>query len=237
MIKLYQKDWHGIDFCTFTECDPNKIAGIEFYDKFYKSFFQKFKSFEDLNKDWVSYKKQIAIVLSKEIAYRKNILSIGCGIGIVEKFLIENMSSINITAIEPSTNVSRWIKNIDRINLKDGYFPEILNPNDRFEVAFANGIDYVFDKNEYEIFLKSIINFGIKEILVVSASYYLPSFKVYSKDLIKNILTKVKLYRGNQFWGYNRSIKEQLEAIKKAGFKNVSLIYKTNSTIIIKGTK
>ena len=38
MIKMYQKDWHGIEFTNFSQCDPEKIAGKDFYDKFYENF-------------------------------------------------------------------------------------------------------------------------------------------------------------------------------------------------------
>lgn len=234
MIKMYQKDWHGIEFTNFSQCDSEKIAGKDFYDKFYKNFFKKFKSYDDLDEHWVTYKNQIAAILLKEIKNKKDILSIGCGIGIVEKYLIEHNSKINLTAVEPSLNVSRWIKNVERIKIKDGYFPDILDIKKKFDIAYANGIDYVFDDVEYYNFLKSVVDFGIKELLIVSASYYTPSFKIYSKEIIKNILIKIKLYRGRQFWGYNRSIEEQFGAIKEAGFKNISLVFKSESTIVIR---
>ena len=234
MIKSYQKDWHGIEFSQFAKCDVNNIAGKDFYDKFYETFFEKFKSFNDLEKKWITYKNQIAKVILNEINSKKNILSIGCGIGIVEKYLIEHSSKINLTAVEPSPNVSRWVKNLDRINIKDGYFPDVLDPKLKFDIAYANGVDYVFNNAEYQVFLKSIVDYGIKELLIISVSYYTPSFKLYFKAIVKNILIKMKLYRGRQFWGFNRSIKEQFGAIKKSGFKNISLVYKSDSTIVIK---
>ena len=84
------------------------------------------------------------------------------------------------------------------------------------------------------MFLKSIVDYGIKELLIISVSYYTPSLKLYFKAIVKNILIKMKLYRGRQFWGFNRSIKEQFGAIKKSGFTNISLVYKSDSTIVIK---
>ena len=234
MIKLYQNQWHGIKFSSFSKCDSKNIPSKEFYDKFYKNFFYKFKCFNDLDKDWISYKNKIASIILKEINTKKNILSIGCGIGVVEKYLVENLSNINLTAIEPSSNVSRWIKHLDRINIKDGYFPEILNDKSKFDIAYANGIDYVFDKKEYEKFLKSVVDYGVKELIIVSASYYSPSFKIHIKEMIKNLLIRINLYKEQQFWGYMRSFKEQFSSMKKAGFNSISLIYKSDNTIIIK---
>lgn len=234
MIKLYQNQWHGIKFNSFSKCDSKKIPSKKFYDEFYKNFFYKFKCFNDLDEDWMSYKNKIASIILKEINTKKNILSIGCGIGVVEKYLVENLSNINLTAIEPSSNVSRWIKHLDRIIVKDGYFPEILNDKSKFDIAYANGIDYVFNKKEYEKFLKSVVDYGVKELIIVSASYYSPSFKIHIKEMIKNFLIKINLYKEQQFWGYMRSFKEQFRSMKKAGFNSISLVYKSDNTIIIK---
>ena len=235
MIKLYQNQWHGIDFKSFSKCDSKNIASKNFYDNFYKIFFKKFKSFNDLDKSWISYKNKIASIILKEIGAKTNILSIGCGIGIVERYLHENLSNIKLTAIEPSSNVSRWIQHLDRINIKDGYFPEILNNKSKFDIAYANGIDYVFNKQEYEKFLKSVVDYGIKELIIVSVSYYLPSFKIFIREFIKNFLVKINLYfKEMQFWGYMRSYNEHLASMKKVGFNSISLIYKSDNTIIIK---
>ena len=234
MIKLYQKEWHNIEFNNFTNCDKNNIATEEFYDKFYKEFFKKYHNFDDLNSSWVKYKISIADKILEEINDKKNILSIGCGIGIVEKYIVNKLSNINLTAIEPSKNVSRWIKDISTIDLKDGYFPNILVNKQKFDFVYANGIDYVFNNNDYDKFLKSIVDYGIKEFIMISASYYIPSTKVYVKDFIKDILSSIGLYNRYQFWGYQRSIDEQFSAMEKAGFNNISLIYQSNNTIIIK---
>ena len=111
---------------------------------------------------------------------------------------------------------------------------DVLDPKLKFDIAYANGVDYVFNNAEYQVFLKSIVDYGIKELLIISVSYYTPSFKLYFKAIVKNILIKMELYRGRQFWGFNRSIKEQFGAIKKSGFKNISLVYKSDSTIVIR---
>lgn len=237
MIKLYQNQWHGIPFANFIKCSSKNIATKELYDKFYYNFFEKFSSFADLDVKWVNYKLSIADKLIAEVKNKTNILSIGCGIGIVEKHLVENIKNINLTAIEPSENVSRWIRNIDRINLYDGYFPGVLNTDIVFDLAFANGVDYVFNNNEYETFLKSIINYGIKEFILISASVYKTrTVKETMKEAIKTVLSTVKLYDRDQFWGYQRTVNEQIIMLRKSGFSHTSLLHEVGNTVIIKAS-
>jgi hypothetical protein len=237
MIKMYQKEWHGIDFKSFSTSDINNIPGQDFYDDFYHKFFNKFSCFDDLDPEWVDYKIAIAKKLIREIGNKKNILSIGCGIGIVEEHIAKKMPNTNLVVTEPSANVSRWISGVSNIDLIDGYFPEALSKNLRFDMAFANGIDYVFNNNEYETFLKSIVGYGIKEFVMVSVSYYRPGIKSYIKQNTKKMLNTLGLYSFGQFWGYMRTIDEQKKMLFKAGFSVVEVTFQSNDTIIIKANK
>lgn len=237
MIKMYQKEWHGIEFESFATCDINNIPDQAFYDSFYNEFFDKFSCFDDLDPAWVDYKIAIAKKLIGEIGNKKNILSIGSGIGIVEGYIAKKMPNTNLVATEPSVNVSRWISNVSNIDLIDGYFPEALSKDLMFDLAFANGIDYVFNNNEYEDFLKSIIEYGIKEFVMVSVSYYRPGVKSYIKQNAKKILNILGLYSFGQFWGYMRTIEEQKKLLFKAGFSKVELTFQSNDTIIMKANK
>ncbi|MGG7048309.1 MULTISPECIES: hypothetical protein [unclassified Campylobacter] len=107
MRKIYQKDWFGIRFSDFYKTDSSKIADTKFYEEFYKKFYDKFSSYDDLPEHYKECKINIAkdiINFSKD--YDK-VLSIGCGNGIIEDFLI-NSGKKCVTAIEPSDN-SRWL--------------------------------------------------------------------------------------------------------------------------------
>jgi len=236
MIKFYQNNWHGIKFSSFGKNNLKNIADINFYNKFYNKFFLKFKYFDDLSNDWLNYKSEVAKIIQKQFGDKNNILSIGCGIGIVEKYIVENNQNINLTVIEPSKNACKWIENFRNIDIKYGYFPEILNQKQNFDIAYVNVVDYIFNKYQYHNFLKSIFDYGIRELIIVSASYYEPNFILHTKEIIRDILIKFDLYNSNiQFWGYKRSVNEQFAAISKAGFKKMYLKYKSNNTIVIKG--
>ena len=126
MKKFYQFEWHGIHFNTFSKISRNHLPDSNFYDKFYSEFFNRFKSYDDLDQGWVIYKKRIAEYLSKIIGKNSKVLSIGSGIGIVEKYLFEITKNENISAIEPSENACKWIKDHPYITTIYGYFPECL---------------------------------------------------------------------------------------------------------------
>ena len=237
MKKMYQKEWHGIEFKSFSTSDINNIAGQDFYDIFYKKFFDKFSCFNDLDPSWVDYKTNIAKNIIREIGEKKHILSIGCGIGIVEEYVAKKNPNISLVVTEPSINVSRWIRDIPNIDLIDGYFPQALSKNQKFDMAFANGIDYVFNNYEYESFLKSIIEYGIEEFVMISVSYYRPGIKSYIKQSAKKILNILGLYDYGQFWGYMRTIDEQKKLMLKSGFSRVELMLQSNDTIIINAKK
>jgi SAM-dependent methyltransferase len=232
---LYQSQWHGINFKDFSACSSENIATEEFYDKFYKEFFNKFKNFEDLDKDWVDYKIYIAKFIEEIVENKSNILSIGCGIGIVEDYLIRQDTGVQITAIEPSKNVSKWLKKNPNIELHDGYFPQCIKKGIQFDFAYANGVDYVFNEIEYLTFLESVIDYGITDFLIISSSSY--NFATRAKRFIKSVLElfgiRKKTVKG-QFWGYLRSVKEQKKVLIKAGFKTIEVTKSKKNSLFIR---
>jgi hypothetical protein len=235
MKKLYQTQWHGINFKEFSTCSLTNIATEEFYDKFYNAFFKKFKNYKDIDKNWVDYKMSIAKHIENIIKEKNNILSIGCGIGIVEDYLSKQNSGKNIVAIEPSKNVSRWLKSNKNVTLYDGYFPQVLANTQKFDFAYANGVDYVFDQDEYLVFLESVVNYGITDFLVISSSSY--NIKTIVKDSIKSLLEFLRIRKisdRGQFWGYLRSAREQKNALLNAGFKKIEIIKSNRDTLFIR---
>jgi hypothetical protein len=104
-----------------------------------------------------------------------------------------------------------------------------------FDFAYANGIDYVFNQKEYQVFLKSVIDYGIRDFLVISSSSY--GLKNTLKQFIKRILeftgVRKKQDKG-QFWGYLRSAGEQKQALIQAGFKNITISKSDKDTLFIR---
>lgn len=222
MRKFYQKNWFDIDFKSFTELDSKRIANVAFYDKFYDEFYKRYKFYEELSEGWRKSKKLVAEMIKKQTVHTERILSIGCGSGYVEYLLRKDGK--NITAIEPSTKATRFLKQFSDVKLYEGCFPNcLIKANDSvFDLAYMSGVEYCFNKQTLDIFLKEVYDFGIKKLLLISASWY-DRFNVkrFVKDVIKMTLASINLYELGQFWGYQRTPQEFAQAFLNAGFKNL----------------
>jgi len=86
MRKFWQKNWFDIEFNSFATLNPNTLADEIFYDKFYKEFFNKFNSYDELPSGWRQDKKILANFILEQIKFwnKQKVLSIGCGNGFIE---------------------------------------------------------------------------------------------------------------------------------------------------------
>ena len=222
MRRLYQGGWFGIMFSDISvNISEDDIADLEFYSKFYEEFYRRFNSYDDLHEYWKIGKDEVAKHISLLVKNKKNILSIGCGTGYIEKKIDGLTNDKSILAIEPGAKVVQWI---DKSNIKviQGFFPDALEKSSGsycFDFVYASSIDYVFDNQGYSKFLKSLIDFGIEEILLTEIVIPREDSITIIKDFIKAILSKLKLRGRGQFWGYLRNIEEHKIFLKNAGFK------------------
>lgn len=172
----------------------------------------------------MSLKDEIANHLITLLNGDKHILSIGSGIGYIEKQLYNHNNNFKIVAIEPGDCNNKWAG--DKINLLNGFFPSALSglySNKDFDFVYASGIDYVFDDESYITFLSSLIEFGINDFLLTEI--FVPSnrIKVLIKDYLKRTLSLIHVYNMGQFWGYLRTIDEHLQLLKIAGFTHFKI--------------
>lgn len=235
MKKLYQFEWHGIslnDIEAFSKSLPSK----SFYNKFYEKLFEKYNGFYELDEDWLKYKNEVANCLNSHLKNKINVLSIGSGIGIVENTLTKLNPNLRITAIEPSENASRWVKDNPNIAVVNGYFPKCLKREFSFDFVYANNIDYVFNEQEYRDFLKSLVDCGVSEFLVISSANYNTwvSIKLFVKEIL-GAMGIINKQDNGQFWGYLRSKIEHIEAMQRSGFNDVKITKLGTDTIFIKG--
>ena len=182
-----------------------------------------------------SHAKITADCINAILKTKTNVLSIGSGIGIVEDLLTNLNSNLKIMSIEPSENASRWVRDNPNICIVDGYFPECIDKGLNFELVYANNIDYVFDDEEYKDFLKSVVDYGVSEFLIITSANY--NLKVALKLFIKEILGALgiieKLADG-QFWGYLRSKSEHKKALKHVGFGEIKFSKLGKDTVLIR---
>ena len=215
MRKLWQTKWFGIQFNDFIDVDSVNIADEKFYEKFY----EKFKSFDDLPKNWVSNKLNVAKDLLEFSKDYDEVLSIGCGNGIIEDY-ISNNSDKFILAIEPSNN-SRWIENRKNIKFISGLFPKSIKNEKKYQFGYCSSIDYVFNDEQYGDFFKIVFDYEFDEFYLTEIFVPNDSIKGYIKLFIKQVLSVLGIYNKGQFWGYLRTIDEHLSFLKGAGFKKI----------------
>ena len=238
MKKQFQDSWHGIDFNKFIEVSADKVAGQEFYDCFYEEFFKKYKSFLEIPDSYIE-KKLLVVVryLEQKCQSKNSVLSIGCGIGLIEKLLIDGQKvQTKIIGVEPSRIAIKWISKNPKAEVYNGFFPDVFTDvNLSFDFAYARAIEYIFDQEEYVDFLRSVVDYGIKEFSIISVSIHRQAVTDVLKEAVKICLNKINMYNRGQLWGYMRTEKDHRNAFLKAGFQRIHVQKLDRSTIVITG--
>ncbi len=229
MKRMYQSDWHGISFNSFTPVSSRKLADADFYSRFYSVFFKKYKKLEDLDPSWVKLKMQMKEFLKQDSKFKKDsaILSIGCGLGFVEKALIEEgFSGLEVT--EVSITPLKWLlPYISAGRVHVGFFPECLPAPRLYDLIYLAGVETFFTQPELINFLKAVNERLLPggRCLIISWSFRPGDFMSRAaadiKDWIRFLLHITGLRKRGQFWGYIRSRKELYNAVASAGLINI----------------
>lgn len=249
MRKLYQTEWHGIPFESFSTMSSSRLADASFYSAFYDAFFKKYQNLNELDPSWIELKLQTMKFLKNHSKFEKqsNILSIGCGLGIMEKIFIEEGYS-NLEITEVARESLHWlIPSISPDNVHIGFFPYCLPANRLYDFIYLSGVECFFDQDRLIKFLKAVVDRlspgGVCLLISLSFESRKPIQKaiVHTKDLVKFALDEIGLRNRGQFWGYIRNHKEFHHAMMAAGFiqiKDGFLEKKTNwDTYWIEGSK
>ena len=228
MKRIFQKDWFGIKFSDLgIDLSKKDIADVKFYSSFYKVFFNKFRGYNDLPKEWRGLKDEIVNHIDELLEKNDRILSIGCGTGYVEDQLCYKKDHIEIVGIEPGVDVTKWVNK--KVSILHGLFPSVLTghyTSKDFNLVFASSIDYVFDDKAYAEFLKSVVEFGINDFLLTEIFVPKTGIIVYMKDIIKSFLERFGLRTVEQylqFWGYLRTVDEHISYLRNAGFSEITV--------------
>lgn len=229
MKPTFVKKWHGISLSSISDRDKSKLPGKEFYHEFYKEFYRRHQTWEDLDPDWVDHKMNTARFLEGRLPDNGKTLSIGCGLGIVEKFLLE-AGAKNLEIQEISGEPLNWIRSL--LLEKDvhvGFFPDCLTSSDVYDFIFLSGVDACFSPDEWVEFLKEIRMklSGKGKCLVITPTYqdtglFSSETSLRIKSIIKTILSCLGIYDRGQLMGWRRTKVEFREAMISAGFKNLT---------------
>lgn len=121
MRRFYQESWQGIPFTAFSHISFFHLAEPKFYAVFYEELFRRYKDWEDLPAVWRANKRkdarwlagQLRAKLAQEPVGRDGpvrVLSIGSGVGYMEKTLLEEMPELELHVNEPSTVGMKWLR-------------------------------------------------------------------------------------------------------------------------------
>jgi len=244
MRKFWQKEWKGLQFSKFIKTDSKTVAGSEFYNEFYTYFYKIMKSWNDLSPNWFKQKKTISDFIINDFIksmesddYR--ILSIGCGLGIIEKNIYSE-GFYNIDVNEISDKPLLWLKKlIPQNQIFTGLIHETGVKKKNYDLIHLVAVDYVFNKKDLTVFLNSLKEL-LKEngqCLLISGSFYETGFS----NMIKSNLVSLKklLCRENrgQLWGYLRSNKDYTNAMNNSGYNGVLDGMIDGNIYFIKGIK
>jgi ubiquinone/menaquinone biosynthesis C-methylase UbiE len=235
MRKIYQHNWFGIDFSDLSELSRGKLPSARFYEDFYRSFFDKYTSYSDLDDSYRKDKECKANFIADRVKNRPKCLSFGCGIGYIEYLLSIGIQDLQLYIVD-NPIATKWIeKFIDK-----KYVNADLRKIDQsdFDLIYLVLVDYAFtDQDLVNLLqeLKRYLNSG-GSIMVINMEKNYSTFERIDpliKDLLKDVLSILGLYDRGQFWGYLRSPQEIENLFRKAGF--ISQIRQTMVSTNIQG--
>lgn len=234
MLKIYQKSWHSINFCDLEiEISKENLPSDNFYVEFYKKFSEKYDNLDNLDQNWLTLKKNAADQISKYLGNSKDlsILSVGAGLGIIERRLFD-LGYQNLYIHEVSETATLYSKEfIKSQNIFIGNFPNCVNSKERFDYILLGGIEYLFDDAELLKLLQDVERLMHKKSKLIILSWSIEKENIFFKikHKIKNLLIDFGLLNPGQFWGYSRGLKELSELANNVGFK--SLVTKVDRAI------
>ena len=236
--RFYQESWQGIPFTAFSHLSFFHLAGSKFYSTFYEELFRRYASWNDLPETWRHNKRKDARWLAarlREVLAREpgretpaKVLSIGSGVGFMEKMLLEEMPELELYVSEPSTVGMKWLRQIipaERIYV--GTPPACLPPDVRYDMIYLSAVDYGIPSPGLTRLLAELQAQLLPggRLFCLSASLleedsFIGSFVNAIKIVIRGILHYLGIRR-QQFWGWRRTRDEYRRLFKQAGFKGV----------------
>jgi len=227
--RLYQTEWHNIPLESVGAVSSTELADASFYASFYEMFFKRYNKPEDLDPSWIELKMQTAGFLSRHDKFNTagSVLSIGCGLGITEKALIDK-GFFNIEVTEISPEPLRWLRPyISAGNVHIGLFPSCLPDHRCYDFILLPSVDYFFDQDGLIDFLKAVkgrlSSGGV--CLLISWSYEFSGCIRQAVGIVKKTATvfleKANIRKRGQFWGYLRNRKDYRYAMEAAGFVDI----------------
>lgn len=225
MRQLFQHAWHGIEFRTIAPLSSSKMADTAFYESFYRRLFATHSRLEDLDPRWLALKQRTANYIVQRVldSPSARVLSIGCGLGVIELELLRK-GYRNLHVTETSTTALTWLRpHIESANVHLGFFPDCMPQGARFEFILLSGVDYFFDDKQLAAFLRAV-----KEYLAPGGKCVMISFSLNTAGLLRRMVQRIwdvaarclellHLLNRGQLWGYTRTPEEYRRRFHNTG--------------------
>lgn len=239
MRRFYQESWQGIPFTAFSHLSFFRLAEPRFYATFYEELFRRYKDWNSLPARWRKNKAKDAKWLIERVREVKTaqgeplqaprVLSIGSGVGYMEKTLLEQAPEIELHVNEPSTVGMKWLRKLvppDRMYI--GLPPACLPADIAYDVIYLSAVDYGIPTRELARTLEALraqLAPG-GELICISASLlqedsFVGGLVNAMKIVIRGFLHYLGIRR-QQFWGWRRTKKEYRRLFAQAGFTDVT---------------
>ena len=205
---IWESEWHGLKFSDVgVSTSIFSRAGRDFYDGLYDELFARYDSLESLPDDWRKQKLEVAAEIRKLYADSSSILSIGCGLGFIEKVLCNDLAILNFDVFDSSQLALRWIK--DEIKVKT---LSDLKGHSRYDFVFCVQLCYALTDQELLAFAKVVrskLNEGGLFLTVDSSSIPAENGLSSRPDSLSKIFIRLARDiaapgRNSQFWGWLR---------------------------------
>ena len=230
--KFYQTEWHGIQFKEFTKVSSQTLAESSFYEVFYTLFFSRYSHWEELPGDWRLEKNKIAEFIVNQINDDSQVLSVGCGLGMIEHFVKESKPNIDLFINDVASSAWKWIgSEFNEDHKFIGYLPECLPANVYFDMIYLMAVDYAMDETSLVQLLsdlKSRLKKGGKCLILSVSLEERPNTVKQKIDMfIRSIKIKIKdiyinksVFSANQLWGWMRT-REEYRLLLQAKFEKI----------------
>ncbi|RYZ87423.1 MAG: hypothetical protein EOP04_11710 [Proteobacteria bacterium] len=222
-----QSQWHGIQFQSFLKTRAFSFANSEFYDQFYSEFYRRYVTWAFLDPKWLKEKTRLAHFISSRVSgvEEPSILSIGCGIGAIERELIKYCKKLEVT--EVTSTPLRWLKQENpELATYIGFFPEAVPVENRYSMIYLSAVEYCFDRSSLVRLISSMLPYLMPNghCLIISASCEpdTPSWITRTvRETLQIVAMALRLRPGQQLWGFMRTATEIIETVQSAGFEVV----------------
>jgi len=232
MQRFYQTEWQNIPLASCAKLSCFTLPDAAFYSAFYEAFFRKYSSFSGMPASWRAQKEAWAekVLSCLPASGAPNVVSIGCGLGYVESVMLAKRADIHLHCAEITDTPLRWLRPLlpeGRCHV--GYAPDCLQPDLAFDVIYCGGIDYAMPDAVWLRLLQAL-RARLTEgggILILSASLWPDppmSMKSYVRRCrrIGRVLCHLLGLQSAQFWGWMRTVEENVALCRKAGLSAVT---------------